>query len=326
MSVKPSSAGYVRAVVLLFCTVVGAALLLIACGESDPQESASPSETASPLSDEVSSLELPVQVAVTLPLFEDFVREAAGDAAEVISLVPAGADPTTYSLTPADLDRLSGIDFFYVNGLALDDHLLELIESNRDERARVIPFSPNIRSPEGSGQTAAQAADEAHLWLDPSLASVYVEIVADEFNIYDNVNRSTYNSLFSAFRERMRDLVLELEQTLSAIPEGRRLLVTENDDLTHLARRFGFEVVATADQQAGGAEETVQSLAQIVRSEGVPAVFAFRGHDPTLMNDVAVAAGVPLCALYTDIIDESVSGYEDMMRANATELLTCLGQ
>ncbi|MFQ5473712.1 MAG: metal ABC transporter substrate-binding protein [Dehalococcoidia bacterium] len=289
-----------------------------------PSETASPAPQITP-SDQVTSLDLPAKVAVTLPMFEYFVREAAGDAAEVISLVPAGEDPTTYSLTAADLDLLSGVEFFYVNGLGLDDHLLEVIESNRDERAFVIPFSPNIRSPEIGGKTAEQAGDEPHLWLDPLLASVYVEIVADEFIIYDGVNRSTYSDSFSAFRERMRDLSRELQETLSAIPEGRRLLVTENDDLTHLARRFGFEVVATADQQAGGVEDIVQSLAQIVRSDDVPAVFGFHGYDDSVMSAVALEADVPLCLLYTDIFDEAVSGYDEMMRANATELVSCLG-
>ena len=306
--------------------------MLAACGESAPAPSESPTiaGTASPApqitpSNEVTSLDLPVQVAVTLPLFAEFVREAAGDAADVISLVPAGVDPTTYSLSAADLDRFGGVDFFYVNGLGLDDHLLELIESNRDERAFVIPFGPNIRSPEVSGQTADQAGDEPHLWLDPSLASVYVELIADEFIIYDGANRSTYNEAFSSFRERMTELAQELGEMLSAIPEGRRLIVTENDDLTHLVRRFGFEVVATVDQQTGEVEDVVQSLAQIVESRAVPAVFAFRGHDTSLMNDVAIEAGVPLCLLYTDILDESVSGYEQMMRANAAELVGCLG-
>lgn len=317
---------------LVLCLAATTVVALAACGsDSIPLGSPTPvaTDAGTPRpqitpSDTVTQLDLPVTVAVTLPLFEEFVREAAGAAAEVVSIVPDGVDVTAYSITAEDVERFSGIAFFYVNGLGLDDHLAEQIELNRDERAFVIPFSPNIRSPEVSGETAEAAGDEPHLWLDPILASVYVEIVADEFIIYDAVNRSLYDEAFGRFRKRMLELTQEVLETLSVIPLERRKIVSDTDHFTHFARRFELELLTITDAQDGDRDAVVQELAAIVRDEAAPAVFARRGYDMTLMEAVAQETGVPLCYLYTDILDADVSGYEDMIRANAVELVTCL--
>ena len=131
--------------------------------------------------------ELPIRIAVTLPLFEEFAKVAGGEYVDVISLIPPGADPHSYTLT--DTAVLKGIDFFFLNGLGLDSRFKDVFESNRDEVSYVIPFAPNTLSPQGGGLTEEQAGDNAHMWLDPSLAYVYVEIVVDEMVIYDGIRQ-----------------------------------------------------------------------------------------------------------------------------------------
>jgi ABC-type Zn uptake system ZnuABC Zn-binding protein ZnuA len=89
--------------------------------------------------------ELPIRIAVTLPIFEEFTRVGGGDNVDVISLIPPDADPHSYTLT--DTEALKGIDFFFLNGLGLDSRFRDVIESNRDEVSYVIPFAPNTLSP-----------------------------------------------------------------------------------------------------------------------------------------------------------------------------------
>jgi hypothetical protein len=53
-------------------------------------------------------------------------------------------------------------------------------------------------------------------------------------------------------------------------------------------------------------------------------VFAEFGYDAEPVQKVADLAGVPLCTLYTDILAPGMD-YEELMRANASELVRCLG-
>jgi len=277
-------------------------------------------------------MELPITVAVTLPLFEEFVREMGKDNVEVFSLVPPGADPHTYQLTQRDIERMRGVDFFFVNGLGLDQHIQDVIEANRDETAYVVPFAPNVRSPQGAAQgnpelTAQQAGDNAHLWLDPNLAWVYPELVADEFAIYDGVRTAFYDENFVVYRDQLVALREEIKAQLAAIPSENRKIITYHDSFAHFARVFALENAGFAVSLPGGAAEpsVVDNLVQTISDQNIPAVFAEHGYDAGVMNTIASrAGGIPVCTLYTDILDDSVTTYAEMMRANAAELVRCL--
>ena len=209
-------------------------------GDSTPTPDGSATATPENLDHEPTELELPITVAVTLPLFEDFVREVGLENVEVFSLVPPGADPHTYRLTEADIARIAGVDFFFVNGAGLDTAIAEAIEANRDEGAYVIPFAPNIRSPQGNGLYAEEAGDNAHLWLDPDLADVYPETIADTFVIYDGVNEAFYNGNWQLMQNEFMDFLAESVGRIASIPEANRKLFTSHDSVPHLARALGL--------------------------------------------------------------------------------------
>lgn len=320
----------------LALAVLTAAFTSIGCGAQSSNETASPGSAASgaddvtpsPIPRATTSLDLPARIAVTLPVFEDFVRQAGGDHAEVFSLVPVGVDPGTHQLGGEDIERLKGVKFFYANGLGLDDHILRSIEENRDERAYVIQFGPNVRSPTLRDVYADEAGDEPHLWLDPDLAAVYVAIVADEFVIYDEANRSFYEDRFRASRERLTSFADELSSQLSAIPEERRMLVAGSEALTHFARRFSFDLfgLPAVDGAANGVAEAVQRLTRVVQENDVPAVFAEHGHDNSTIQAVAEQTGAEICTLHTDIAADDMPDYESIMRANVAEVIRCLGR
>lgn len=317
-------------------TLAAAALaaLAVACSGQDggpgPVASPSPSPGATvqqpPLLRSPTSMTLPISVAVTMPFVQEFVRVIGGENATVFSLVPPGADPHTYVATADDIARMKGVDFFFFNGLGLDEGLHLVIEANRDEDAHVVPFAPNINSPQGGGLTAEQARDNAHLWLDPLLALVYPEIIADEFDIYDGVRKNFYDANFAAYAQALRDLVPEIQAQIEAVPEERRLLVTYHDSFVHFARRFGLQVAGflVESPSVQPSQADIDRLAALVRERGIPAVFAEYGYDSGAMSAVAASAGVPMCTLYSDIQDESTSTYLAMMRANAAEIVRCL--
>ncbi len=300
-------------------------------GDSSP-DNGIPSPTRVPLIGGPTQADLPVTVAVTLPLFADFVREVGGENVEVFSLLPPGADPHTYRLTPAELKRIAEADFFFVNGLGLDTALRELIEENRKEDAKVIPFAPNVRSPRGGelgdrSITAEEAGDNPHLWLDPMLARVYAEIIADTFIIYDSINEELYSGNFSAYADDIRQLNEEIAGQMRSIPEGNRKLITFHDSFTHFARRYGLtmEGFAVLDPGQDPSSDDISNLIQSVRDGGVPAVFAEHGFDASVLEEVAGAAGVQVCTLYSDILNAAVQTYLDLVRSNAEELFRCLG-
>jgi ABC-type Zn uptake system ZnuABC Zn-binding protein ZnuA len=307
-------------------------LAVSACGGDSPEEpsSATPGPTI-PVR-EPTELELPIRVVVTLPLFEDFVRAAGKENVEVVSVIPSGVSPHDYDPALDSLPELSRPRFFFYNGLELDSRVTETVEESVDDETFVVPFAPNIRSPRGSelgnpDLTADLAGDNAHLWLDPVLAYLYVEVIADEFTIYDGIRQGLYDDNFAAFREEMVQLREEVTAEIDKIPQNRRKLVTYHSSFEHFGRRFGLEISGAAVTQPGAAPDagTIDALVAKIQTEEIPAVFAENGYDRGLMEQIASRAGVDLCTLYSDILPDGVDTYLEMMRRNVAEMVRCLG-
>ncbi|OGO52480.1 MAG: hypothetical protein A2148_04745 [Chloroflexi bacterium RBG_16_68_14] len=301
------------------------AVLLAACGSGAGQRTPAPQPSPGAL-----------RVGVTLPVFADFVREVAGDRADVFSILPPGADPHTYEPTPSDIESIASADIIIVNNTkpGVEGSILDVIEANKPSYARTLPLMDNVPSPRADElgnpeTTAAEAGDNPHLWLDPTLAFAYASAIADALVVQDSFNAAYYYSNLEDYGRRLSQLSDDIAATVEEIPPDDRKLVTVHDAFAHLARRYGLEIVGFL---VGGADEDpspreIADLTKAIENQSVPAVFGEPqiGPQTRLLEQIADDTGVEVCTLYSDTLDDRLPTYIDMMRFNADELLRCLG-
>ena len=75
----------------------------------------------------------PLQVLASHSILADVVTQVAGDAADVVTLIPGGADPHSFQPTPSDLTALADADVVFINGAFFEEGLLEGIENASDD-------------------------------------------------------------------------------------------------------------------------------------------------------------------------------------------------
>lgn len=272
-------------------------------------------------------------VTVTMPMFAEFACSVGGDLVNVDALIPLDADPYSYVPPAEDAELVSGAKLVLSAGLGLDQPSRDFILEHGRGSAQLIVYTRSITSPTAEQPptdqpviTAEEAGDNPYLWLDPRLARGYVDITRDSLEIIDPEHIAEYRTASQAYFVRLAELEQEISADLAGLPLANRKLVTLYDSMPHFAKRFGFEVTGslTVHGETPGAAE-IEALAAIVREQGVPAVFTERGYDESPMQQVADAAGVALCSLYTDRADKDAFTYIDMMRANVDEISRCLG-
>ena len=315
------------------------ALLLAACGSGGQADAPSPgaTPTTSPQGTAPPTSAKPhLRAAATLPVFADFVRELGGDNVDVFSILPSGADPHTYEPTPSDIRRIAEADIIFVNDLQpdLEGSILDVIESNKGQDTRVIPFMANLISPRAQELgdpeiTAAQAGDNPHLWLDPLLARAYADVIADALASEDAGNAALYGDNLTRYGQRLSQIDDEIAAAVQQIPPESRKLVTPHDAFPHLARRYGLDIVGFVVPGPGQdpSPRDIADLTRAISDQSVPAVFTEPqiGADSRLLEQIAADAGVHVCTLYSDTLTDDLPTYVDMMRFNADELLRCLG-
>ncbi len=295
-----------------------------ACGGAneaalDPTDGAGTPRPAADRSDR------PFKIVVSLAVFGEFAELMAGDHAVVTVLIPPGADPHTHVPDDSLALAVEEADMIFYNGLNLEGPTQSFIERNLADRPPlVIDFARNVPSPTADQPVsrpiyAKDVGDEPHLFLDPQLAMIYPETIADSLTIKDSANKAYYLARHQAYNVLLAQLDADIAARLSAITDGDRMIVTEHNSLTHFARLYGLSLVGTL------ADDGAEKLAQIISEQPVTAAFTEEGLDGTELRELADGAGLRTCHLYTDSIENEEMSYIEMMEANADAIAECLG-
>ncbi|MGI8574145.1 MAG: metal ABC transporter solute-binding protein, Zn/Mn family [Egibacteraceae bacterium] len=259
-------------------------------------------------------------VLTTISILADFGRAVAGEHLRVESLVEIGGDPHTFEPRPSDAARITEADLIVRNGLGLEHWLDQLIDDASAQR----PVATLT-----DGLTAARngAAPDPHLWMDPELASEYVDRIAEAFSELDPAHAAAYHRNAAAYQRRLARLDAEMAALLDDVPAQRRRLVTTHDAFRYFGERYGLKIVGTIWSVSTEREPSAREISRLVdgiRAVDVPVVFVETTINPDLMRRVAHDGGVGVGEpLYGDSVGEIGSGaesYEGMMRTNARRI------
>ena len=296
-----------------------------------------------------------LRVLATTSLIGDVVDRVGGDAIDLTVLMQPGQDPHSYQPGAADLTAAADAGLIFVNGWNLEEALVDDLTTIGRE-AVIAPVSAGI-APLAVGETAhatatvtGDAAEEGHdpsgsgfhgpvdphVWQDVANVIRWVENVRQVLGAADPAHAAAYDANAAAYRAELEGLDAELRQTLGSIPAGRRVLVTNHDNLGYFAAAYGFEVAgAVIPSVSTLAEPTAGALADLVKlmkAEGVCTlvVEATAGDQlaRTLEGELTGCDEVSLVRLYTDALGPPGSGadsYPGLMRANAAALVDGLG-
>ncbi len=173
---------------------------------------------------------------------------------------------------------------------------------------------------------------DPHVWLDPHNVMIWTNNVAEAFAAADPANAETYRSNAEAYKTQLEALDAEIGALVATLPQDRRILVTNHEFLGYFANAYGFEVAATVlpgiSTSAEPNPQELTALIDLIRDEGVPAVFAEVSANSQLAEVVGQEAGVTVVTdLYTEALsDESgpASTYLDYMRHNANIIVAAL--
>jgi ABC-type Zn uptake system ZnuABC Zn-binding protein ZnuA len=280
-----------------------------------------------------------LKVLVAETFLADIVRNVAGSAASVEALMPLGADPHAFELTPAGAVKVAKCDVLVVNGAGFEPTLDQMLE-NIGENAEVIEASAGLasRTAREGEQVEDPDADERHdqgdphFWLDPTLVVTYVENIRDGLSEADPANAATYAANAAAYSRSLEELDTWIKQQVGVIPAERRLLVTNHESLGYYADRYGFKVVGTVMPSVGtGASPSAQQLARLIdaiKQTGIRAIFLETGSNPDLAEQVADETGITVVTqLYTHSLTEAGGAaptYLDMMRADTEAIVAAL--
>lgn len=239
-----------------------------------------------------------------LPVYT-FAANVAGDFAEVENLLPPGASPHDFQLAHSDIRKLNQADLLIVNGLGAESWLDKLLK-NAKQAKKVTVTSAGL-SPELN----------PHIWLDPILAAHAVTNILRALQAADPAHAEGYAANATAFISKLYILDRDFREGLAAA-KGTAI-ITYHDAFPHLARRYGLRIAGVVEEtpEVAPGPRHLAHLRQMIRTEGIKAMFTDAGHSQKLAEQLGKDFGVPVAALNTLENGElSRTAYEDGMRKN----------
>jgi ABC-type Zn uptake system ZnuABC Zn-binding protein ZnuA len=275
-----------------------------------------------------------LRIVTTVSPITNLAQNVAGNAAEIVGLVPEGVNSHEFEPRPSDARVLARADVVYVNGLNLETPTIELAEKNVKDGAEIVQLGPKVVSeddyvydfsfPEEGGDP------NPHLWTNPLFGKRYAELIRDDLVERDPVNAETYRANAAALIAKIDALDVALRTASATVPS--RKLLTYHDSFPYMAKEYGWTVIG-AIQPADFAEPSPAEVARLiaqVKAAKVPAIFGSEVFPSPVLERIGKEAGVR----YVDELrDDDLPGepgsrehsYLGLMRFDFVTMVEALG-
>ena len=274
----------------------------------------------------------PTIVTTIYPLYE-FTRQVVGDKAEVILLVPAGAEPHDWEPAATDLIRIKRASLVVYNGGGMEpwiDRLTGTVLAGKRTVSAAGAVSLISAQYTEEGGPADPGSIDPHVWLDPVNAQAIVQAIATAMAEVDADNAGEYQANADAYNRQLAGLDSEYQAALASA--AGREIITSHAAFGYLANRYGLRQVAIMglSPDAEPAPERMAEIIRHVRANGIKYIFFETLVSPKLAEVIAGETGAQTLVLnpMEGLTEEELAqgmNYITVMRMNLVNLQYALG-
>ncbi len=249
-----------------------------------------------------------LKVLTTVAPIFSFTKNITGNAASVENLLPSGAGPHEYSLSPDDAKKIAQADIIIINGVNLESWLDKLTGFPENSSSyHVIDSSSGIEIID----------NDPHIWLSPLNAIIQVKRIRDGLIKADPENRKLYKDNTAAYIKRLEILDKEISDEISGWK--RKDFVAFHPAFRYLAKDYGLNMTAVI-QESPETEPSPRHITEVIdtiRSRDIKSIFTDSMTTHKIVRSIAADLNLQVYSL--DTMETGNSGkeyYEDRTRAN----------
>lgn len=243
-------------------------------------------------------------IVVSIPPIKYIADEITCHELKIDVLLPSGAGPESYELTPRQYISLNKANIILTTGLiAFEQALIDDI----DQRDKVVNLSDGINLIEGNCSHAHHEHGHHHHGIDPHIWTSPQELKIMARNAYEAImqhypDSTKYSDAYNALVIRLNKLDTEC-RNMCEHTEAKAFVIY-HPALTYLSRAYNIEQIAVEDE---GKEPSAKHIANIIeraKAKGVKALL-YQIQYPRSVVDV-IAEDLQLDASQIDPMAENV--------------------
>lgn len=249
-----------------------------------------------------------------------FSQQVGGRHADVVALIPPGAEPHDWEPSAKDMMQIKEADIFVYNGI-VEGWAEQALESAANDKRLALEASKGIADLEGLPEEEEEEAHQdehlmdPHVWLNPVTAQKEVEAIESAFEKADPANKEDYKNNANDFIAKLQELDAAYRSGLQNVK--RKEFVTQHAAFAYLAKQYGLTQIPIAGL-APDQEPSPDKMAEIVKfakDHQVKTIFFETLVDPKVARTVADEIGAK-----TDVLNP-LEGLTDEDKKNGLDYL-----
>ena len=236
-------------------------------------------------------------VTVSVQPLRYFVENIAGPHFQVNTLVPAGASPETYELTPRQVVEVSDSRlYFSVGTLGFERERLDKLTANAP-RLVTVNVSDSIALMEGCADDHGEdhGGIDLHTWTSVSSGRQIARNVCQALCRADSAHAPYFIHRRDSLLRHIDSLEVSIRSLLDR--EHERTFVIYHPALGYFARDFGLHQLAVERDGKEPSAEHLQQLIRQARAAGVKVVFVQEEHAGRAARRLAEAIGARVVSI-----------------------------
>jgi zinc transport system substrate-binding protein len=208
------------------------------------------------------------KLTITTTVFpmHEIASRVAGDNANVILLLPEGADPHHFDPRPSDILAIQKSDIFIYIGEALEPWAHDILES-LDTNAIIIEAADYAMLIEGHEDEEESDHDDdydPHIWLDFNNNIIIAERIAEALSSIDPNNAAQYVRNAQEYGNSMSALDLRYRNELSSCDKDVFISGGHNV-FGYLEHKYDIHAIPAIPNLEPSTEPTPRAIAELIR-------------------------------------------------------------
>lgn len=255
-----------------------------------------------------------LKIVTTIFPYYDFVRQIAGDKAEIVLAVPAGMDTHSFEPTASDMINFGRADLIIYNGGEMEVWVNEVIKaaSNDDIEAyemmnyvdtvteEIVDGMETDRHEHSKEDDHEEEYDE-HIWTSPKNAMRIVEKIVDILSSVDSKNAEFYKENGNKYNEKLESID-ESFMNIVESSDKKHLIFGDRFPLRYFVEEYGLTYSAAFAGCSADTEPSADTIAYLIDSakkEKVPVILKIELTSPRVADIIAEETDAETRTFYT---------------------------
>ena len=256
------------------------------------------------------------------PLYE-FSKQVGQDRAEIILLIPTGAEPHDWEPTIQDVQAMQNSDLVIINGIGFEGWIHDLEELKF--KGNIVDTSKGILAKHNETFEKSNHdhnEGDPHIWLNPPMVQIQVQNIADAFSKHDPANREYYQKNAQDYIAKLKLLDSEIRNELSACKKD---FISFHDAFSYFSEEYGLNqyTIVSSNPNTEVTAKTIENVISIAKQIDARIIFTEEFADPRLSQIIANEIGGKTLIL-SSIEIKTDQDYLTRMTANLENLKEAL--